>query len=437
MPELENTRKEIDAIDREMARLFELRMQASEEVARIKAEKGIPVYNAEREEIIKKQNVSFLHNEALVPYYTEFMQNVMDISKKYQYRIMEGASADFSVNGRAVLHVSLNDHSYDITFAHGALYRAKEIFHLNRRAFIITDSGVPEEYVNSVLKQCTNGYVFTVPQGENSKSIAQFEKALSEMLRLGFSRKDCVIAVGGGVVGDLAGFTAASYMRGIDFYNIPTTVLSQVDSSIGGKTAVNLNGIKNAVGAFYQPKAVIIDPDVLQTLPPRQLANGLAEALKMSLTSDAALFDIFENEDVLAHLDEIILRSVQIKKEVVEQDEKEQGLRRILNFGHTIGHAIESEEHLNGLYHGECVALGMLPMCDEALRPRVKRALEKIGLPLELKINEARVMEALIHDKKSDHSGINVIFVKTPGEYISRILQPEDFPALLQLISKR
>lgn len=335
------------------------------------------------------------------------------------------------------IHVSLDTSSYDITFLHGGLALAGEILNLNRNVFIVTDSGVPTVYADTVLKQCAHGFVYTIPQGEQSKSISQFEALVSKMLKLGFTRKDCVVAVGGGVVGDLAGFTAASYMRGVDFYNIPTTVLSQVDSSIGGKTAVNLNGIKNIVGAFYQPKAVLIDPEVLKTLPERHVSNGLAEALKMSLTSDAKLFDLFENGDVYKKIDTVITRSIKIKKNVVEKDEKEQGLRKILNFGHTIGHAIESEEDLNGLYHGECVALGMLPMCGTQLRPRVKKVLEKLSLPTEIEIDEAVIMQAMKHDKKSEISGISVTAVNTPGTYVCSIMQSEELMERLQCIIKR
>ncbi len=336
-----------------------------------------------------------------------------------------------------VIHVALNQNGYDICFSHGILFRAGEILDLNRKVFIVTDTGVPPVYADTLLKQCAQGHVYTIPQGERSKSIFQFEALLSKMLELGFTRKDCVVAVGGGVVGDLAGFTAASYMRGVDFYNVPTTVLSQVDSSIGGKTAVNLNGIKNIVGAFYQPKAVLIDPDVLKTLPVRHISNGLAEALKMSLTSDGALFDLFEHGDVYENMDTVITRSIEIKKSVVEQDEKEQGLRKILNFGHTIGHAIESEEDLHGLYHGECVALGMLPMCGTQLRPRVKKALEKLSLPTEIEMDEAVIMQAMKHDKKSESSGIAVTTVNTPGAYVSSIMQPEELMDRLQCIIKR
>jgi 3-dehydroquinate synthase len=225
-----------------------------------------------------------------------------------------------------------------------------------------------------------------------------------------------VIAVGGGVVGDLLGFAASAYMRGIDFYNIPTTLLSQIDSSIGGKTAINLGGVKNIVGAFYQPKKVLIDPDLLKTLPARQISNGLAEAVKMSLTSDAALFDIFENGNIEESIDEIIVRSLNIKKNVVEQDEKEAGLRKILNFGHTVGHGIESS---SPLYHGECVALGMIPMCTPEVRERLIPLLAKCGLPTSLcdTPERDRLLCAISHDKKAQGEEICTVTIPRLGEY--------------------
>jgi 3-dehydroquinate synthase len=203
-------------------------------------------------------------------------------------------------------------------------------------------------------------------------------------------------------------------MRGIDFYNIPTTLLSQIDSSIGGKTAINFGGVKNIVGAFYQPKKVLIDPDLLKTLPQRQIANGLAEAVKMSLTSDKDLFELFETQDIEPNLEKIILRSLNIKKAVVEQDEKEAGLRKILNFGHTVGHGIESA---SDLYHGECVALGMLPMCAETLRPRLIQVLQKCNLYPVLQYDWDKIAEAAFHDKKADGDTITVTLVTEPGTF--------------------
>ena len=315
------------------------------------------------------------------------------------------------------LSMNLGANSYDIILEHGALQRASEYLNLNRKVLVVTDDGVPSAYADAVAAQCKSAVKIVVKQGEESKGFPTFERLCRAMLENGFTRTDAVVAVGGGVVGDLSGFTASAYMRGIDFYNIPTTLLSEVDSSIGGKTAINLGGVKNIIGAFYQPKRVLIDPDVLKTLPPRQIANGLAEVIKMAATFDADLFRMIETEDIGENLDTLIERSLRIKKSVVECDEKEAGLRRVLNFGHTIGHGIESYEELHGLYHGECVALGMIPMCGGEVRERILAVLKKAGLPTDLRFDADRVYEAVTHDKKADGDMIHVVYVPEIGSY--------------------
>lgn len=312
--------------------------------------------------------------------------------------------------------MNLNENSYDIIVEKGALKRAGEYLNLKRRVLIVTDSGVPAQYAKEVSLQCENPFIYTVEQGEGSKCLEVFGKLLEKMLENGFSRKDCVVAVGGGVVGDLAGFAASAYMRGIDFYNIPTTLLSQIDSSIGGKTAINFSGVKNIVGAFYQPKSVIIDSLLLDTLPERQLSNGLAEAIKMAMTSDEGLFEIIEKKDIKENIDEIIIRSLNIKKNVVEQDEKEKGLRKILNFGHTIGHGIESSTE-GKLYHGECVALGIVPMCSVNIRERVLKVLSKCGLYNSIDFDLEKFERAVFHDKKADGELVTVTFVSEIGSF--------------------
>jgi len=315
------------------------------------------------------------------------------------------------------IHMNLGQNSYDILVERGLLEKANQHLNLNRRILIVTDTGVPASYAKILAGQCKEAVICTVKMGEESKNLDTFGYLLQTMLEHGFSRKDCVVAVGGGVVGDLSGFAASAYMRGIDFYNIPTTLLSQIDSSIGGKTAINFGGVKNIVGAFYQPKKVLIDPDLLKTLPARQITNGLAEAIKMSLTSDKELFELFETRDIESNLDEIIIRSLNIKKAVVEQDEKESGIRKILNFGHTVGHGIESSEGMSELYHGECVALGMLPMCGEEIRPRVVEVLKKCNLYRILPYDWDKITEAAFHDKKADGDTVTVTIVKEPGTF--------------------
>ena len=328
-----------------------------------------------------------------------------------------------------VLQVRTGSGEYPIFLERGVLQRAGEILPSGKKVFIVTDSGVPAVYAETVAGQCDCAGIETIPQGEASKTAETLLHLLKRMVECGLTRSDCVAAVGGGVVGDLAGFAAACYMRGIGFYNIPTTVLSQVDSSIGGKVAVDFEGYKNLMGAFYPPKAVAIDPETLQTLSRRQISNGLAEAVKMSLTSDEALFRRMEEaedyEEILRQIPEIIEASLKIKRSVVEQDEKEGGLRKILNFGHTLGHAIESVS-LGQLYHGECVALGMLPMCSEAVRRRLIPVLTKLSLPTSWEGEADRLMEAMGHDKKRSGRLISTIRVERPGSFEIREIPMEE-----------
>ena len=318
------------------------------------------------------------------------------------------------------LTMQLGSRSYDIILKSGCLANLYQFANVaNRKVFILTDSGVPEQYAQTVLAQCPNGMVYTVPQGEASKSLKVYGQVLQAMLEFNMTRKDLLVAVGGGVVGDLGGFCAASYMRGIDFVNCPTTTLSQIDSSIGGKTAIDLGETKNIVGAFWQPKLVIVDPDTLATLPRRHFINGLAEAVKASLLADPELFAIFENGDVDAQIGEIICRSLRFKKNIVEQDETEQGMRKALNFGHTIGHGIEAVKGIKGrrtvgLYHGECVALGMLPMIEsKALQKRVRAVYRRLGLPTRTTYDKEKVLAEMLHDKKAQSGQITII--KVPG----------------------
>lgn len=325
--------------------------------------------------------------------------------------------------------------SYDIVLERGALNRAGEYLDLSRKALIVTDSGVPCEYAKNVAANCKSPYIVTIEQGEASKNLKSFEFLLSKLVEFGFTRSDCVVAVGGGVVGDLAGFTASAYMRGIDFYNIPTTLLSQVDSSIGGKTAVDFMGIKNIVGAFYPPKRVIIDSDTLKTLPDRQVSNGLAESVKMSLTNDKALFEIFENEDISENIDLIIERSLLVKKSVVEEDEHETGLRRVLNFGHTLAHAVETANGMENYYHGECVAIGMVPMCSAEVRVRLLKVLKKLSLPHEFSGEDIQtVIKACSHDKKLTGGDITVVYVPEAGGFEFRKMPFSDFEKLIRQV---
>lgn len=312
--------------------------------------------------------------------------------------------------------VRLGARSYPIYVHRGILKDAHTYMDLNRKVLIVTDTGVPASYAKCIADQCKSARIITVPSGEQAKSFTYLSELCSAMLAESMGRKDCVVAVGGGVVGDLAGFAAAVYMRGIDFYNIPTTTLSQIDSSIGGKTAVNLDGVKNIVGAFHQPRCVLIDPDTLQTLPDRHYKNGLMEALKAGLIGDEKLFSLFENGTYEKEIETILIRSLELKRKIVEADETEQGLRKLLNFGHTLGHGIESAQDLGKLYHGECVALGMLPMItDENLREKTKKIIASMGVNPDTPYDRERVFSALCKDKKAHGSSVTIVRVDRVG----------------------
>ena len=327
--------------------------------------------------------------------------------------------------------VNLGERSYDITIEKRALSRIENYIPHGGKTLIVTDDGVPAGYAKAVADRMENSVTVTLPHGEASKNFENYKMLCEVMLRHDFTRSDKVIAVGGGVVGDLAGFAASTYMRGIDFYNVPTTLLSQVDSSVGGKTAIDLCGIKNIIGTFYQPKAVIIDPDVLKTLDRRQYACGMAETLKMAATSSGELFEMIEGGIDEHNIEEMIARAVGIKADVVSKDEKEAGLRKILNFGHTIGHGIES---LGELYHGECVALGMLCMCGEKVYPRLEKVIKSLGIPTKIKADRDKIISAVRHDKKMQGETINAVFVDSIGSFEIRKATPEELSERLSEI---
>ena len=336
------------------------------------------------------------------------------------------------------LTMQLKKNSYDIILKRGCLKNLYQFANLvNRKVFILTDDGVPAAYARTIADQCSDARIYTIPQGEGSKCLKVYGNVLEAMLAFGMSRRDVVVAVGGGVVGDLGGFCAATYMRGIDFINCPTSTLAQIDSSIGGKTAIDLGETKNIVGAFWQPQVVLIDPDVLATLPRRHFVNGLAEALKAGIIADPELFALFEKNTPEEDIEQIIYRSLRVKKHIVEQDEQEHGPRAALNFGHTIGHGIEAVKGIrgrrkNGLYHGECVALGMLPMIeDNSLVKRTRAVMRALGLPTRAAYDKQKVLEQMRHDKKGRGDSITVIRVPGLGCWRADKIPMAELPTLL------
>lgn len=415
MADIKRERAKIDEIDKAMAKLFCDRMDAVKEIADFKANNSLPILDTARERNVIETNSALVSNPSIKAHYINFIKNNLSISRSYQAELYPDISSGILYEKENIkrIPISLGDDSYDIILGCGVLCDAEKYLKLDRKVLILTDSGVPTEYSKAISEKCQYSIIHTIDAGEESKNLANFESILHLMAKNKFTRSDCVVAVGGGVVGDLAGFVAASYMRGIDFYNVPSTLLSQVDSSIGGKVAIDLGGYKNIVGAFYQPKAVLVDPELLLTLDIRQIRAGLAEALKMAATSDPVLFEMFENDEYLNDIEMVILRSLLIKRGIVERDVHEKGERRILNFGHTVGHAIESTSEL---LHGECVALGMLYMCSKEIKERLFNIIDGMGLPTDHDIDKAMLFDFILRDKKASGNQITITFVNEIGK---------------------
>jgi len=303
------------------------------------------------------------------------------------------------------------------------------------KALIVTDENVCSLYCSTVEEHLRSLGIQTacavVPPGEASKSLAEAEKLYTAALKANLERGSAIIALGGGVIGDLAGFVASTYMRGIAFIQIPTTLLAQVDSSIGGKTAVNHPMAKNIIGSFYQPRCVIMNATTLETLPIRQISNGMAEVIKHGIIRDEDFLDWLEDntdklkEQDLTFLLEAVYRSCEIKADVVSRDEKEQGLRAILNFGHTIGHAIEAAAGYGTYTHGEAVSMGMVAEALIArlmgLIPmdyvyRICKILSSAGLPIAVPdIDNSSLMKWMQYDKKNSGGKIGFVLPVSPG----------------------
>ena len=342
------------------------------------------------------------------------------------------------------LRVELGDRSYDILIGAGLIARAgTEILPLMRRrqAVIVTDETVARHHLAPLRASFEErGIIYhamVLPSGEATKDLVHFGRLVDQVLACGIERGTMLVALGGGVVGDIAGFAAATLLRGIDFVQIPTTLLAQVDSSVGGKTAINTAAGKNLLGAFYQPRLVLADTDTLATLPRRELLAGYAEIVKYGLIRDAAFFEWLESHGrAVCDLDpadarRAILTSCRMKATIVAADEREEGDRALLNFGHTFGHALEAETGFGDrLLHGEAVALGMVLAFDFAVRlgitdgqdaHRARRHLAAAGLPTELAavgLSDAadRLIAHMGKDKKVKDGRITLILPRRIGE---------------------
>lgn len=309
---------------------------------------------------------------------------------------------------------------YSIIIKKNSLRELSNLFSLDyKKVLIVTDDNIPLEYIEDVKSNfdCVN--VLVLPHGESTKSIENYLKIQETLLNNNFSRKDLVIALGGGVIGDLVGFACSTYKRGIEYINIPTSSLSMIDSSIGGKTAINYKHYKNMIGSFYPAKGVLIDFSLLKSLPKRQLNNGLVEALKAGYIFDKTIIDEFKKEEL--DIESIIIKSIMVKKHFVENDEKEESIRKILNYGHTIGHALESIYGFSDkLYHGEAVGIGMMLINDDPLE--VASFLKKLDIHFDEEIDVEQIIEFIKNDKKMHNEKIDLIKVnKEDGGYIESI----------------
>lgn len=335
---------------------------------------------------------------------------------------------------------------YNIYIEDGLLAKAGQLIRNDaggQKAFLVTDSNVDMYHSEAACKSLELGgyevFRFVLPAGEKSKTLQNVSEILSAMAAAHLSRKDVAIALGGGVVGDITGFTASMYMRGISYVQIPTTVLAAVDSSVGGKTAVDLPEGKNLAGAFYQPSAVIFDSLLLNTLPRRDYNNGFAEIIKYGMIADAGLFDMLREKPL--NINEIVRKCVEIKAEIVAEDEFESGRRQILNFGHSIGHAYESLSDYE-LLHGEAVSCGMIKiceiaagtgMCSDECTEILTEALNKFSLPLHADHSVEETVSMIKMDKKVSGDSINLIMPVKPGEVTVKKTELRELDALLKL----
>ena len=319
---------------------------------------------------------------------------------------------------------------YDVLIEKGCLSRcgefaAKLFVPQKSTAAIITDDHVSSLYLKTVSdsfqKAGFSVCSFVFPNGEDSKSHDTLLQVYDFLIQNNITRTDFIVALGGGVVGDLAGFAAATYLRGIRFMQIPTTFLAAIDSSVGGKTAVNIPAGKNLIGAFHQPSLVVCDPDTFQTLEPQTFADGCAEMIKYAMIWSEDFLKLLENCDINEQIEEIVAYCVDIKRQVVEQDELDSSIRMILNYGHTLGHAIEKVTN-HAVTHGHGVAMGMvlitrlgikLGLCDKALLERLCRILKQYHLPCEY---NGELAESCMHDKKRSSNTIRLILVSTAGK---------------------
>lgn len=353
------------------------------------------------------------------------------------------------------LTVNIPNHEYDIIIGKGVLNNIADYIKATREApkkiLVVTDENVADLYADTVcssLKAVSEVKLVVLPAGETTKSLAYLSDLYDEAFSFGMTRTDLAVALGGGVIGDLTGFFASTLLRGIDVVQIPTTLLSQVDSSVGGKTAIDVSWGKNLVGSFYQPRLVVADTSTLSTLPDCEFASGLAEVIKYGCIWDKSFFDKIDSaadrNGLMEIIDELVYTCCDIKRQVVEKDEHDTALRMILNFGHTAGHIVEKAYNYTGYTHGEAVAFGMiiaarlgerLGISKQGTTQQIESMVKKFSLPSSIPVKEED-MEGIALDKKASGSNISVILLEDIGKYHIHKMNTKEFVEILKEIWK-
>ena len=311
--------------------------------------------------------------------------------------------------------------AYDIYIKNDILDNLNSYLDNDKNYVIISDDNIPEYITNKVKNQINNYEFITFSEGEKSKSLNEYSRLITKLLQAGVTRDTMLIALGGGVTGDLVGFVSSTLFRGLEYIQIPTTLLSQIDSSVGGKVAINIDDFKNVVGSFYPPRLVLIDPVVLKTLSPRQFNNGMAEMIKYGMIYSEELFNFLRDNNPNSNLEKLIHDCIKIKQKFVEEDEFDNNKRHLLNFGHTYGHAYEAYYNFKKYLHGEAVALGMMKVVDEKVKKELKEVLTKYNLPYEDELDNKELKKYIKMDKKAKTEAIDIVKVDNIGNaYIKK-----------------
>lgn len=315
-----------------------------------------------------------------------------------------------------IIDVTSKQRDYKIYIENNLLHNLSEYLDTSRNYVIISDDLIPNQYINLVKKACPNNIFIDFPSGEKSKSFEQYIRIIDILQSKNVKKDSCIIALGGGVTGDLSGFIASTYLRGIDYIQIPTSLLAQIDSSVGGKVAINTLKSKNSVGNFYPPLKVLIDPKTLDTLNGRHVFNGISEMIKYGMIYSRDLFNDLLEKDIFDDLEKYIYDSLMIKKYFVEEDEYDKSLRQILNFGHTYGHAYEAYYNFQKYLHGEAIALGMIRVTkNQDVLDKLHQILNKYSLPTSDEVNLKELTKYIKNDKKNNSEYLNLILVDEIG----------------------